>query len=91
MAGESNTPGIFVHLTVKDGPAAIELYRNAFGAKELFKQMADDGERVLHATLSMFGGHVMLCDEFPEHLLELFWSRFGETMQRLGYSESAAA
>ena len=31
-----------------------------------FKQMADDGQRVMHANLAMFG-EVMLHDEFPEH------------------------
>ena len=29
-------------------------------------QMAEDGKRVLHATLSIFGGYIMLSDEFPE-------------------------
>jgi len=67
MAEERNTPPIFVHLTVKGGLEAIEFYARAFGAEEDFKQMADDGKRVLHATLSMFSGHVMLNDEFPEY------------------------
>jgi PhnB protein len=28
--------------------------------------MAQDGRRVLHANLEMFGGEIMLHDEFPE-------------------------
>jgi PhnB protein len=66
----SNEPGysaIEPHLTVRGGNDAIDFYKRAFGAVEDFKQLADDGERVLHATLSLFGGQVMLCDEFPEY------------------------
>lgn len=67
MADNECAPAIEAHLTVRGGVEAIEFYKRAFGAVENFKQLADDGKRVLHATLSMFGGQVMLCDEFPEH------------------------
>lgn len=55
------------HLVVSDGPAAIEFYRTAFGATELFRQAAEDGKRVMHATLAAFGGQFMLHDHFPEY------------------------
>jgi len=67
MAEQQNAPAVFVHLTVKGGPEAIDFYRKAFGAEVIYEQMADDGKRLLHADLSMFGGHVMMCDEFPEY------------------------
>jgi len=66
MAFEPNVPPIQVHLCVKDGKAAIAWYERAFGAVETYEQMAEDGVRVLHANLAMFGSEVMLHDEFPE-------------------------
>ncbi|PSJ62053.1 VOC family protein [Pseudaminobacter soli (ex Li et al. 2025)] len=66
MAFEPNIPPIQVHLCVKGGREAIAFYEKAFDAVETYEQMAEDGERVLHANLSMFGSEVMLHDEFPE-------------------------
>jgi PhnB protein len=67
MADDTNYAPIETHLTVRGGNDAIDFYKRAFGAIEDFKQLADDERRVLHATLSVFGGQIMLCDEFPEH------------------------
>lgn len=67
MAFEPDIPPIQVHLCVKGGKAAIAFYEEAFGAVETYEQMAEDGERVLHANLSMFDSEVMLHDEFPEY------------------------
>ena len=66
MAFGPNPPPIQAHLCVKGGEAAIAFYEMAFGAECTFKAMADDGKRVMHANLAMFGGEVMLHDEFPE-------------------------
>lgn len=66
MAFAPDIPPIQVHLCVNDGKAAIAWYERAFGAVETFEQMAEDGVRVLHANLSVFGSEVMLHDEFPE-------------------------
>jgi PhnB protein len=66
MAFGPNPPKIQAHVCVSDGRAAIAFYENAFGAVCALHQMADDGRRVLHANLEMFGGEVMLHDEFPE-------------------------
>ncbi|MBX3568853.1 MAG: VOC family protein [Rhizobiaceae bacterium] len=66
MAFEPDIPKIQVHLCVRDGKAAIAWYERAFGAVETYEQMAEDGERVLHANLAMFGSEVMLHDEFPD-------------------------
>lgn len=66
MAFEPDIPPIQVHLCVRGGKTAIAWYERAFGAVETFEQMAEDGERVLHANLSLFGSEVMLHDEFPE-------------------------
>jgi len=66
MAFEPNIQPIQVHLCVRNGKEAIRWYEEAFGAVETYEQMAEDGERVLHANLAMFGSEVMLHDEFPE-------------------------
>ena len=66
MAFGPNPPPIQAHICVKGGDAAIAFYEKAFGAECTFKAMAEDGERVMHANLAMFGSEVMLHDEFPE-------------------------
>lgn len=66
MARNATTP-LQVYLTVRGGAEAIAFYQNAFGATVDMKEMAEDGSRILHATLAVFGHHIMLSDEFPEH------------------------
>lgn len=66
MVFEQDIPPIQVHLCVKRGREAIAWYEKAFGAVETYEQMAEDGERVQHANLSMFGSEVMLHDELAE-------------------------
>jgi PhnB protein len=53
------------HIVVKDGARAIEFYKAAFGAKELFR-LTEPGGKVGHAELRVFGGHFMLADEYPD-------------------------
>ena len=67
MAFGPNPPPIQAHICVKGGVDAIAFYEKAFGAVCTMKQMTKDGERVVHANLDMFGGEVMMHDEFPEH------------------------
>ena len=55
------------YLVVSSGEHAIEFYKKAFGAVEVYRMPAPDGARLLHATLNIRGSDVMLCDEFPEH------------------------
>ncbi len=51
---------------VVDGAArAIEFYKQAFGATELFRMDGRDG-RVAHAEIKIGDSHVMLGDESPE-------------------------
>jgi PhnB protein len=66
MAIGPNPPPIQVHLCVRGGTAALAFYENAFGGVVTMKQMADDGVRLMHANVAMFGGEIMLHDEFPE-------------------------
>jgi len=55
------------YLTVKGAAQAIEFYKKAFGAIENMRMPAQDGKRLMHADLTLKGGSLYLCDEFPEH------------------------
>ncbi len=52
-------------LSVRNGAAAIEFYKKAFGAEELFRVEAPDGAVV--AQLAVGGADFWLGDESPEH------------------------
>jgi PhnB protein len=51
---------------VRNGARAIEFYKAAFGAEELFRIENESGEVV--AQLSIGGAEFWLADESPEHL-----------------------
>lgn len=53
-------------LSVRNGAKAVEFYKKAFGAEELFRLDGDGGSVV--AQLSAGGGEFWLADESPEHL-----------------------
>ena len=53
------------YLAVKDGVAALEFYKKAFGATERFKMLMPDG-RLAHAEIQLGDSIVMMCGEFPE-------------------------
>ena len=52
-------------LSVRNGVKALEFYKAAFGAEELFK--IENGGSVV-ATLSVDGAEFWVADESPEHL-----------------------
>jgi PhnB protein len=54
------------YLTVKGAAEAIAFYQKAFGATENMRMPAQDGQRLLHADLSLNGGQVFLSDEFSD-------------------------
>ncbi|MBP7146949.1 MAG: VOC family protein [Acidobacteria bacterium] len=53
------------YLIVNDGRAAIEFYKQAFGASEEYR-MDGPGGKVMHAEIRIGDSHVMLADEFPD-------------------------
>jgi PhnB protein len=53
-------------LSVRNGPRAIDFYKDAFGAVELHRVDGDDGTAV--ARLSVAGAEFWVADESPEHL-----------------------
>jgi len=71
MADESQTamnqrPSLAPMLSVRKGAQAVEFYKAAFGARELFRVEAPDGAVV--AQLSVGASEFWLADESPEHL-----------------------
>lgn len=53
------------YLIVADGVAAIDFYKNAFGAKELMKVTRPDG-KLGHTELKIGSSIFMMADEFPD-------------------------
>jgi len=53
------------YLIIKGASDAIEFYKKAFGASELFRMAQPDG-RVGHAEIRIGDSTIMLADEFPE-------------------------
>ena len=63
----SNTQVVTPHLVVKDANAAIDFYKKALGATETLRMPAQDGKRLMHASIKIGEGVVMLHDSFPEY------------------------
>jgi PhnB protein len=53
------------YLCVRGAAAALEFYKQAFGATEQLRLMQPDG-RIGHAEIHIRGARIMLSDEFPE-------------------------
>ncbi len=53
-------------LVVDDAARAIEFYTRAFGAVELFRMPAPDGQKLWHAEIQIGDSRLMLSDELPE-------------------------
>jgi PhnB protein len=63
---ENQKTSIAPMLSVRRGSQAIEFYKAAFGASELFRIESDDGHVVAH--MSVAGAEFWLADESPEYL-----------------------
>ena len=74
-------PGPTPQLVVDDADAAISFYRAAFGADELVRNAGPDG-RVMHCELLLFGGRLLVIDDFDEDPLRPP-ARLGGTTVRL--------
>jgi PhnB protein len=54
------------HIICTNAGAAIDFYKNAFGAQERVRMPGPDGQKVMHAELKIGDAIIMLADEFPE-------------------------
>lgn len=53
------------YLTIRNAAAALDYYKRAFGADEIFR-IANPQGKVGHAEIRIGDSAIMLCDEFPE-------------------------
>ena len=53
------------YLCIKNAAAAIDFYKQAFGAIEVFRMDSPDG-KIGHAEIKIGNSHLMLADEHPE-------------------------
>ena len=53
------------YFVVKGAAAAIDFYKKAFGAKELFRMPGPEG-RIMHAELTIGDSRIMIADESPK-------------------------
>lgn len=53
------------NLVIKDASTAIDWYKRALGAQELYRMPGADG-RIMHAEIKIGDGVVMMTDEMPE-------------------------
>ncbi|KQU47300.1 glyoxalase [Sphingomonas sp. Leaf339] len=62
------TGGVTAFLTIaaRRGREALSFYERAFAAEVVERNVAEDGERLMQASLRLNGGWIMLSDEFPE-------------------------
>lgn len=64
---DMSMPSIMPHLDVDNASAALDFYKKAFGAVEIIRMPAQDGKRLMHASVRIGDGVVMMHDSFPEH------------------------
>ncbi|MDO8632264.1 MAG: VOC family protein [Phycisphaerales bacterium] len=53
------------HIQVRGAGKAIEFYKKAFGAEEMFRMPGPDGKSIMHAELKIGNSMLMLCEEMP--------------------------
>ena len=54
------------YLIIKDAASAIEFYKKAFGATELFRMADPKSGKIGHAEIKIGNSPIMIADEFPE-------------------------
>jgi len=57
---------ITASLIVKQAANAIEFYKKAFGAQELYRFPGPDGKSIMHAELNIGNSRIMLSEEAPQ-------------------------
>ena len=55
------------HLVVRGVVKAVEFYEQAFGASELYRNLAPDGVSVMHSEMLLGSSRFFVNDEFPEY------------------------
>ena len=55
---------VVAYLTLSDANAAIQFYKQVFGALEKARMPSEDGKKIMHAELEFAGGRLFLSDDF---------------------------
>lgn len=55
------------HLVVRDADRAIDFYERAFGARELYRNLAPDGHSIIHSELPIGDSRLFINEEFPDY------------------------
>jgi PhnB protein len=72
-------PTFMPHIVVSNADAAIDFYKKAFGANEISRFQAPSSDKIMHASLSVHGGVLMLNDDFAAQM-----GQKSETPEALG-------
>jgi PhnB protein len=60
----SDNPTFIPYIVVSNAAAAIDFYKAAFGAVELMRHPAPNSDKLMHASLKINGGVLMMSDDF---------------------------
>jgi PhnB protein len=52
-------------LIVHNGAAALDFYKNVFGAEEVHRMTKPGSQKLMHGELTLEGHKFFVCDEFP--------------------------
>lgn len=63
----TNEGQLIPHLVCDPAAKAIEFYKQAFGAVEVYRVPAQGSDKLLHAQINIDGQPVYLVDDFPEY------------------------
>ncbi|MFZ0743475.1 MAG: VOC family protein [Terracidiphilus sp.] len=64
----NDRPTFAPYIVVSNAAAAIDFYKNAFGAVELVRHTAPGTDKLMHAHLEVHGGNLMLSDDFSSSM-----------------------
>jgi PhnB protein len=64
----SVNPTLTPHIVVSNAAAAIDFYKAAFGAVETSRHVAPNSNKIMHASLNINGGVLMLNDDFSDSM-----------------------
>jgi len=64
----SDNPTFIPHIVCSNAAAAIDFYKRAFGATEMVRHLAPNSNRIMHASLNINGGVLMLNDDFSAEM-----------------------
>jgi PhnB protein len=65
-ARKAKDPSVTVSLAFVDAKAAIDFYRSAFGATEIFRLTEPGGTKIGHAEIKIGNSVIFLSDEYPD-------------------------